>query len=95
MNEAEKKADEIIEMYSKLVSNETFGYCEGCNRVGMLHCAHADTCGNSKETSRAKQCALNHVNGKLNPTFIKGKRYDITLIEILFWQEVKTIIENK
>ena len=43
----------------------------------------------------AIQCALIHVNGKLKPTFIKGKRYDITLIEILFWQEVKTIIENK
>tara|TARA_R110000772_G_scaffold185853_1_gene297020 strand:- start:172 stop:402 length:231 start_codon:yes stop_codon:yes gene_type:complete len=43
----------------------------------------------------AKQCALIHVNGKLKPTFIKGKRYDVTLIEILFWQEVKTIIENK
>lgn len=23
------------------------GYCVGCERVGLLHCAHADSCGNN------------------------------------------------
>lgn len=27
------------------VEMEEYGYCEGCRKAGMWHCAHADTCG--------------------------------------------------
>jgi hypothetical protein len=33
---------------------EKCGYCEGCNKAGMLHCAHADSCGFPIETERPK-----------------------------------------
>ena len=81
MNEAEKKADEIIESYKEYANYNVIQW-DAENPITDL-------------LENQKQCALIHVNGKLKPTFIKGKRYDITLIEILFWQEVKTIIENK
>jgi len=42
----------------------------------------------------AKQCALICVNEMLKPIFMKGKRYDRTLEEILFLQEVKQEIEK-
>ena len=42
----------------------------------------------------AKQCALICVNEMLKPIFIKGKRYDRTLEEILFLQEVKQEINK-
>ena len=31
---------------------EKYGYCEGCRKAGMWHCAHADTCGNAVELER-------------------------------------------
>lgn len=31
---------------------DKFGVCEGCNRAGMRHCAHADTCGYPKNYIR-------------------------------------------
>ena len=36
------------------VEMEKCGYCEGCNKAGMLHCAHADSCGFPIETERPK-----------------------------------------
>ena len=36
------------------IEMEKCGYCEGCNKVGMLHCAHADSCGYPIETERPK-----------------------------------------
>lgn len=33
---------------------EKYGYCEGCRKAGMWHCAHADTCGNAIELERPK-----------------------------------------
>jgi hypothetical protein len=31
-----------------------YGYCEGCTKSGLWHCAHADTCGNAVELERPK-----------------------------------------
>ncbi|HEX6168254.1 MAG TPA: hypothetical protein VFZ33_01080 [Chitinophagaceae bacterium] len=31
---------------------ENGGYCEGCKRAGLYHCAHADTCGYAKDVLR-------------------------------------------
>jgi hypothetical protein len=31
---------------------EEFGICEGCNKVGLRHCAHADSCGNNRSYVR-------------------------------------------
>ena len=42
----------------------------------------------------AKQCALICVDEMLKPIFMKGKRYDRTLEEVLFLQEVKQEIEK-
>jgi len=39
--------DVVIEM-------ENYGYCEGCRKAGMWHCAHADTCGNAETRKRPK-----------------------------------------
>ena len=36
------------------IEMEKCGYCEGCNKAGMLHCAHADSCGYPIETERPK-----------------------------------------
>jgi hypothetical protein len=33
---------------------ENYGYCEGCRKAGMWHCAHADTCGNAENRERPK-----------------------------------------
>jgi hypothetical protein len=48
--ESQKQPTEIeveIEM-------ENYGYCEGCRKAGMWHCAHADTCGNAETRKRPK-----------------------------------------
>jgi len=42
----------------------------------------------------AKQCALICVDEMLKPIFLGGKRYDRTLVEILFLQEVKQEIKK-
>ncbi len=34
------------------IEMEKYGYCEGCNKAGMWHCAHADSCGNAVELER-------------------------------------------
>jgi len=52
----------FIEKYCKLggidevdVEYEIIGaYCEGCNKVGMRHCAHADTCGHPVDITKPK-----------------------------------------
>jgi hypothetical protein len=36
------------------VEMENYGYCEGCRKAGMWHCAHADTCGNAETRKRPK-----------------------------------------
>ena len=36
------------------IEMEKYGYCEGCNRAGMWHCAHADSCGNAVDLERPK-----------------------------------------
>jgi hypothetical protein len=36
------------------VEMEEYGYCGGCRRAGMWHCAHADTCGNAETRERPK-----------------------------------------
>jgi hypothetical protein len=36
------------------IEMEEYGYCEGCRRAGMWHCAHADTCGNAETRERPK-----------------------------------------
>jgi len=41
-----------------------------------------------------KQCALICVDEMLKPIFLGGKRYDRTLVEILFLQEVKQEIKK-
>jgi hypothetical protein len=33
---------------------ENYGYCEGCRKAGILHCAHADTCGYAETRERPK-----------------------------------------
>lgn len=40
-----------------MTAPERIGTCDPCNRVGMRHCAHADTCGNSVEWVRADLAA--------------------------------------
>jgi hypothetical protein len=36
------------------IEMENYGYCEGCRKVGMYHCAHADTCGYAETRERPK-----------------------------------------
>jgi hypothetical protein len=36
------------------IEMEKYGYCEGCRKAGMWHCAHADTCGYSETRERPK-----------------------------------------
>jgi hypothetical protein len=36
------------------IEMEKYGYCEGCIKAGMLHCAHADTCGYAETRERQK-----------------------------------------
>lgn len=36
------------------IEMEQYGYCEGCRKSGMWHCAHADSCGNSETRERLK-----------------------------------------
>jgi hypothetical protein len=36
------------------IEMEEYGYCEGCRRAGMWHCAHADTCGQNVTLKRPK-----------------------------------------
>ena len=36
------------------IEMENYGYCEGCRKSGMWHCAHADTCGNAETRERPK-----------------------------------------
>jgi hypothetical protein len=33
---------------------EEYGYCEGCRKAGMWHCAHADTCGYAETRQQPK-----------------------------------------
>ena len=37
-----------------MIVMESYGYCEGCRKAGMWHCAHADTCGNAETRERPK-----------------------------------------
>lgn len=37
-----------------MIEMENYGYCEGCRKAGMWHCAHADTCGYSETRERPK-----------------------------------------
>jgi len=78
--EAEKKADEIIEMFTK-------GIKEKAVITNPVRFA-------------AKQCALNHVNGiieNINAMWLNAdnEAYDVFNSSDNFYQEVKTIIENK
>ncbi len=34
------------------IEMEKYGYCEGCRKAGMWHCAHADTCGYAETRER-------------------------------------------
>ncbi len=36
------------------VEMEDYGYCEGCRKAGMWHCAHADTCGYAETRQQPK-----------------------------------------
>jgi len=36
------------------IEMENYGYCEGCRKAGMWHCAHADTCGYAETRERPK-----------------------------------------
>jgi hypothetical protein len=36
------------------IEMENYGYCEGCRKAGILHCAHADTCGYAETRERPK-----------------------------------------
>jgi hypothetical protein len=36
------------------IEMENYGYCEGCRKAGIWHCAHADTCGNAETRKRPK-----------------------------------------
>jgi hypothetical protein len=36
------------------IEMEKYGYCEGCRKAGMWHCAHADTCGYAETRERTK-----------------------------------------
>jgi hypothetical protein len=36
------------------IDMENYGYCEGCIKAGMWHCAHADTCGYAETRERQK-----------------------------------------
>jgi hypothetical protein len=36
------------------IEMENYGYCEGCRKAGMWHCAHADTCGYAETRERTK-----------------------------------------
>ncbi|MEY2869823.1 MAG: hypothetical protein RIR01_2325 [Bacteroidota bacterium] len=36
------------------IDMEKYGYCEGCRKAGMWHCAHADTCGYAETRERPK-----------------------------------------
>jgi hypothetical protein len=36
------------------IEMEDYGYCEGCTKSGMWHCAHADTCGQNVTLKRPK-----------------------------------------
>jgi hypothetical protein len=54
-----KSDEEIIQSLQQTewdveIVMEKCGYCEGCNKAGMLHCAHADSCGFPIETERPK-----------------------------------------
>ena len=82
MTESEKKANEIIEMYKSPIDWNTRAMPDIKRMV-------------------AKQCALIHVNGiievlqnKHNKTINRHTHLSYT-DDGGFWQEVKTIIENK
>jgi hypothetical protein len=36
------------------IEMEQYGYCEGCRKSGMWHCAHADTCGYAETREKPK-----------------------------------------
>ena len=36
------------------IEMESYGYCEGCIKAGIWHCAHADTCGYAETRERQK-----------------------------------------
>jgi hypothetical protein len=36
------------------IEMEEYGYCEGCRKAGMWHCAHADTCGYAETRQQPK-----------------------------------------
>ena len=57
--DSDKLRDELIQSLQQTewdveIVMEKCGYCEGCNKAGMLHCAHADSCGYPIETERPK-----------------------------------------
>ena len=60
--------------------------------IGRFYASKISTNRFRKEES--KQCALICVDEKFKPDFIGGKRYDLGLEQILYWQEVKTEINK-
>ena len=52
-NEIIKSLQEPTEIEVE-IEMEKYGYCEGCIKAGMLHCAHADTCGYAETRERQK-----------------------------------------
>jgi hypothetical protein len=53
-----KEGDALIASFETYVGDAKFGRCIGCQRTGMYHCAHADTCGNNTEHFVKVQCAI-------------------------------------
>jgi len=52
-NEIIKSLQEPTEIEVE-IEMEKYGYCEGCIKAGMWHCAHADTCGYAETRERQK-----------------------------------------
>jgi hypothetical protein len=51
------KAMELYQQQTEIeveIEMEYYGYCEGCRKAGMWHCAHADTCGYAETRERPK-----------------------------------------
>jgi hypothetical protein len=58
--DAQKLLDNTIQSLQQpteidvVIVMENYGYCEGCRKAGILHCAHADTCGYAETRERPK-----------------------------------------
>jgi hypothetical protein len=58
--DSDKLRDEVIQSLQQPteiqveLEMEKYGYCEGCTKSGLWHCAHADTCGNAVELEKPK-----------------------------------------